>query len=65
MKKSGFQRLNDTMPQVKQLIEKQAATQTQPYPPSGGFSGIEASATLFSVLGRLEGCCDILVTILM
>jgi hypothetical protein len=30
--------LTDTAPQVKQLMAKHAATQTQPYPPSGGTS---------------------------
>jgi hypothetical protein len=41
-------RLTETVPQVKQLMVKHAATQTQPYPPSGGVSLSVVSSTATS-----------------
>jgi hypothetical protein len=58
------QGLTETVPQVKQLMVKHAATHTQPYPPSGGvlLSVVSSTATSSASTGgeighAAEGAC--------
>lgn len=57
----------ESTPQVKALIVKQQATHTQPYPPSGGDSGISSkdSSWVRGLFDASRDCWRISVPILI
>ena len=46
-----------TTPQVKALTQKQARTQTQPYPPSGGGDGGASAVATITSIGCPASSC--------